>query len=106
MFLLKYLSMIHILSHWTLSPRIKTHHSSALVEVTYRMLRRVLKSNMHENILLIGVMETQLIWYPVLRIQTLHIRIFLLFLRSLDLLSLKVITIRNKFIYLFNTDAI
>ena len=93
MFLLKYLKVLPMLFILTLRLRVKTHHSRVLAEMMYWMVQRVLKPKIHKNLLLNGVQGTHLIWYLALRMQTLHILIFLQFLRSLVLLSLKVITI-------------
>jgi hypothetical protein len=88
-FLLKYLKVILMLSVFT-RPRFKTHHSRVSVEMTYWMVQRVLKSKTLKNLLLDGVLGTRLIWHLALRMQTLHILIFLQSLRSLVLLSPRV----------------
>lgn len=88
---LKELNMILVLSDLTLNPRIITHHSRTSLGVTCQKIWRDPKPKFHKNLLLNGVLEAHLIWYLALMMQTRHTLIFLLSLRSLVLLSLKVL---------------
>jgi hypothetical protein len=88
---LKEPNMILALSDLTLNPRIKHHHSRTWLGVMLQKIWRGLRPKFHKNLLYNGLLKTHPIWRLALMMQIHHTLTFLLSLRSLIPLFLKVL---------------